>query len=266
MRGRAGARGRAAGGRGRGARCGAGKFHEEAMRAGPAPAGAPRGPPADLAVRPCRAAELGGASLVRAWSLKRYMPGREWSSRRDREGRTSVETARLEELYAGKPEAVCETEICLVASTSDPGIVAELSADTEPGGLAGLVGADGTALVGTLDVSLEAQGDQYLFPGSECPAYISSMGVVEAARRRGVASALLEGARTAAADLGAAGLFVVTMAVNERARALYAAHGFKLVKEESVDKATRRGGCLDGEEGKARTVLLVDSGFRPKRQ
>ena len=108
------------------------------------------------------------------------------------------------------------------------------------------------------------EGDQHLFPGTQLPAYISSMGVVGAARRRGVASALLEGAREAAADLGAAGLFVVTMAVNERARALYASLGFEVVKEESVNLAARRGGCLDGQDGKARTVLLVDPAFRPK--
>ena len=109
------------------------------------------------------------------------------------------------------------------------------------------------------------EGDQHLFPSeSGLPAYISSMGVVGAARRRGVASALLEEARVAAADLGAAGLFVVTMAVNERARALYSSLGFELVKEESVNLAARRGGCLDGQDGKARTVLLVDPAFRPK--
>jgi len=208
---------------------------------------------------------------VRAWTLKRYPPGREFSVRLDRANVARTEAARLEELYAGQPDAFCPREACLVASIADEGIAAELRADAEPGGQGELVGADGSAVVGTLDVSLEAhgggasvEGDQHLFPGTLLPAYISSMGVVEAARRRGVASALLEGARVAAADLGAAGLFVVTMAVNERARALYASLGFEVVKEESVNLAARRGGCLDGQDGKARTVLLVDPAFRPK--
>jgi len=243
------------------------------MRAGPRPEGAPQGPPPGLTVRRARlGAELGRAALVRAWTLKRYPPGREFSVRLDRANIARTEGARLEELYAGQADAFCPREACLVASIADEGIAAELREDAEPGGQGELVDADGSAIVGTLDVSLEAygggasvEGDQHLFPSeSGLPAYISSMGVVGAARRRGVASALLEEARVAAADLGAAGLFVVTMAVNERARALYSSLGFELVKEESVNLAARRGGCLDGQDGKARTVLLVDPAFRPK--
>jgi len=49
---------------------------------------------------------------------------------------------------------------------------------------------------------------------------------------------------------------VYTLAVNEKARALYSKCGFAVQREESFAHAKGRGGCLDGVEGRARVVLL----------
>jgi hypothetical protein len=57
-------------------------------------------------------------------------------------------------------------------------------------------------------------------------------------------------------SLPAAPLFVYTMAVNERARALYTKLGFVVEREESSAHAKGRGGCLDGVEAAGRVVLL----------
>ena len=58
---------------------------------------------------------------------------------------------------------------------------------------------------------------------------------------------------------GADGLFVHMMAVNERARSFYDKLGFVVEKEESSNEAHYRGRCLDGVEGRARTILMRDS-------
>ena len=60
-------------------------------------------------------------------------------------------------------------------------------------------------------------------------------------------------------DAGADGLFVHMMAVNERARSFYGKLGFVVEKEESSNEAHYRGRCLDGVEGRARTILMRDS-------
>lgn len=58
---------------------------------------------------------------------------------------------------------------------------------------------------------------------------------------------------------GADGLFVHMMAVNERARSFYDKLGFRVEKEESSNEAHYRGRCLDGVEGRARSILMRDS-------
>lgn len=46
------------------------------------------------------------------------------------------------------------------------------------------------------------------------------------------------------------------MAVNEVGRHLYEARGFTLEQEESPNQAHYRGHCLDGIEGRGRTILM----------
>ena len=58
---------------------------------------------------------------------------------------------------------------------------------------------------------------------------------------------------------GADALYVHTQAVNEVARAFYQQQGFIVEQEESSNEAHYRGKCLDGIEGRGRSVLLKDT-------
>lgn len=51
-------------------------------------------------------------------------------------------------------------------------------------------------------------------------------------------------------------LYVHLMAVNEIGRRLYESRGFVLEQEETANQAHYRGHCLDGIEGRGRTILL----------
>lgn len=57
-------------------------------------------------------------------------------------------------------------------------------------------------------------------------------------------------------------LYVHTMAVNEIAVRFYERNGFVIEKEESSNQAHYRGRCLDGIEGRGRTVLMRDTRLR----
>ena len=57
-------------------------------------------------------------------------------------------------------------------------------------------------------------------------------------------------------------LYVHTMAVNEIAVRFYERNGFEVEKEESSNQAHYRGRCLDGVEGRGRTLLLRDTRLR----
>lgn len=58
---------------------------------------------------------------------------------------------------------------------------------------------------------------------------------------------------------GVLDLYVHTMAVNEVAMRFYQKQGFVVEKEESSNEAHYRGRCLDGIEGRGRTMLLRDA-------
>lgn len=115
-------------------------------------------------------------------------------------------------------------------------------------------------IVGTVDVELtDILGGQPLVGDKGAPgrrAYLSNVCTAEAARRRGVGSKLLAAAEEAARQMGAEALYVHALYVNAQARAAYEASGFVLEGEESVQSARNRGMCLDGIEGRARTVVL----------
>jgi hypothetical protein len=55
---------------------------------------------------------------------------------------------------------------------------------------------------------------------------------------------------------GVSMLYVHTLAVNEKARDLYAKCGYEIHAEESANHAKNRGGCLDGVEGRARILVM----------
>lgn len=61
---------------------------------------------------------------------------------------------------------------------------------------------------------------------------------------------------------GVEDLYVHTMAVNEIAVRFYQRNGFEVEKEETSNQAHYRGRCLDGIEGRGRTLLLRDSRLR----
>ncbi len=61
---------------------------------------------------------------------------------------------------------------------------------------------------------------------------------------------------------GTEALYVHTMAVNEIAVRFYERAGFVVEKEETSNQAHYRGRCLDGIEGRGRTVLLRDTRLR----
>jgi hypothetical protein len=49
------------------------------------------------------------------------------------------------------------------------------------------------------------------------------------------------------------------MAVNEIGRSFYGSQGFVVEQEESSNDAHYRGRCLDGIEGRGRTILMRDN-------
>ncbi|KAI7839936.1 hypothetical protein COHA_006330 [Chlorella ohadii] len=113
------------------------------------------------------------------------------------------------------------------------------------------------AVVGTLDLhAVRALPGEVLIGNSQNAAYLANVCTANAARRRGVGAALLQEARRLAARWGVDALYVHTMAVNEIACSFYERHGFVVEKEESSNQAHYRGRCLDGIEGRGRTLLL----------
>lgn len=238
-------------------------FHVERMAATPKPRGPAGGagaaPRLAVAVRRAEARELAAAAALRAQAFYVYPPGREFAGRLHQRTKAAEEAVRLRRAASSAAEA------CLVALTADPAVAGALAGGDEDR-RALLLGPE--ALVGTADVSLEPEPDQVLHPdrghggaGPRVPAFLSNLAVADEARRRGVAGALVAEARRAARGLGATDLYVVTLAINGKARALYEAAGFATVKEETWSDASKRGGCLDGVEGQARVVLLKDGRF-----
>lgn len=114
-------------------------------------------------------------------------------------------------------------------------------------------------LVGSLDLyAVRAMPGEVLIGASTNAAYLANVCTAPAARRRGVGRVLVRAAREQARRWGVEDLYVHTMAVNEAALRFYEGLGFVIEKEESSNSAHHRGRCLDGIEGRGRTVLLKD--------
>lgn len=90
-------------------------------------------------------------------------------------------------------------------------------------------------------------------------AYLANLATAEGVKRRGIGRSLVSAARQLAREHGVDALYVHTLAVNTVARDFYASCGFVVEREESSNTAHYRGKCLDGVEGKGRTVLLRDT-------
>jgi ribosomal protein S18 acetylase RimI-like enzyme len=115
-------------------------------------------------------------------------------------------------------------------------------------------------LVGTLDLhAVRAMPDEVLIGSCTNAAYLANVCTAPAARRRGVGESLLREARNLAKSWGVEGMYVHTLAVNEIAMKFYDRNGFVVEKEETANQAHYRGRCLDGIEGRGRSVLLRDT-------
>lgn len=115
-------------------------------------------------------------------------------------------------------------------------------------------------LVGTLDLhAVRAMPDELLIGSCSNAAYLANVCTAPVARRRGVGEALLRAARNLAKEWAVEGMYVHTLAVNEIAMRFYDRNGFVVEKEETPNQAHHRGRCLDGIEGRGRSVLLRDT-------
>lgn len=115
-------------------------------------------------------------------------------------------------------------------------------------------------VVGSLDLyAMRALPGEVLIGGSPDAAYLANVCTASVARRRGVGEALVQKARSLAREWGVEQMYVHTQAVNEIARRFYQRLGFVVEKEETANHAHYRGHCLDGIEGRGRTVLLRDT-------
>ena len=65
---------------------------------------------------------------------------------------------------------------------------------------------------------------------------------------------------------GCEGLFVHILWVNTKARQFYESQGFYIDMEESANTAHYRGHCLEGIEGRGRTILLRDDLVQRERR
>jgi len=124
-----------------------------------------------------------------------------------------------------------------------------------------------TMVVGSLDIYIDkALPGEVLIGDSEKAAYLANVCTASAARRQGVGASLLDAARAVAREHHIDDLFVHTMAVNEIAVEFYAKNGFIIEKEETSNQAHYRGRCLDGIEGRGRTVLLRDTALHSAQE
>ena len=115
-------------------------------------------------------------------------------------------------------------------------------------------------VVGTLDLhAVRAMPDELLIGNCSNAAYLANVCTAPIARRRGVGESLLQAARDLANKWGVDGMYVHTLAVNEIAMKFYDRNGFIIEKEETANQAHHRGRCLDGIEGRGRSVLLRDT-------
>ncbi|KAH7616053.1 hypothetical protein Ndes2526B_g09366 [Nannochloris sp. 'desiccata'] len=213
--------------------------------------------------------ELEAASWLRARSFYAYPEERKFAGEIHQamiaeEEFTLLKAARLNRILAAnsspysKEDATSEQSACLVALYPTAELGEAGQADEKL-----LLTDDGNTwltLVGTLDLhAVRAMPDEVLIGSCSNAAYLANVCTAPAARRRGVGENLLQEARNLATNWGVEGMYVHTLAVNEIAMKFYSRHGFAVEKEETANEAHYRGRCLDGIEGRGRTVLLRDT-------
>lgn len=210
--------------------------------------------------------QLEAASWLRAMSFYAYPPERKFAGEIHQmmvaeEELKALKAARLAQSLDIKGE---ERSACIVALVLSQDLVQlgfsleEIDGD----GRLCVCREDGQSemVVGTLDVhGVRALPGEVLIGSSSNAAYLANVCTAPFMRRQGVGETLLAAARTKAREWGVDDMYVHTQAVNEIALRFYQSHGFVKEKEESANQAHYRGRCLDGIEGRGRTVLLRDN-------
>lgn len=189
-------------------------------------------------------AQLLAAAHLRSYSFYTYPEGRSAEfADRHRRMRAQDECDTLHRKLAGDEPGFRQVA-CLVALCAQHGAT---SAARGPNPLCQVVGhgTESRWVAGTLDVN---QGPR--LPGEELigqlpkgpeaefwRAYVSNVCVEPAARRRGVAAALLESAQQVARQWGVEVLYVHVVADNLPAKELYEKSGFRVEQAESASAA-----------------------------
>ena len=210
--------------------------------------------------------ELEVAAWLRARSFYAYPEERKFAGEIHQmmiaeEELKALKAARLDRILSASStsepsseKSACLIALCGVEDLADPSTVLDerlfLSDD----------GENQLYLAGTLDLhAVRALTGEVLIGSCQNPAYLANVCTATAARRRGVGEAMLKEARKIAKEWGVDGLYVHTMAVNEIALNFYKRNNFVIESQETSNQAHYRGRCLDGIEGRGRTVLLRDT-------
>jgi len=202
--------------------------------------------------------ELDHIALLRARSFYVFPPERAFSGKLMVEMKAGEESERLRGLRQGAMEGgETVTPLLATASVLD---LQHAGGAPDNAGVSPLLTRQGQEeVVGSLDVFLRGSSppDSAILRGNvDAGAYMANVCVSPSALRRGVARQLVAAAQDYARTQGAPVLYVITLAVNEKAGGLYRNCGFVVEKEESANAAKGRGGCLDGIEGRANVVLF----------
>lgn len=211
--------------------------------------------------------QLEAASWLRAVSFYAYPPERKFAGDIHRmmvaeEELKALKAARLAQSL-DKQEQERSACIIVVALVQDL-VAVGLSPEQIDGDgrlyLSSKTGGNEKIVIGTLDVhGVRALPGEVLIGSSTNAAYLANVCAAPCVRRLGVGKTLLGAARVKAREWEVDDMYVHTQAVNEIALRFYERHGFVKEKEESANQAHYRGRCLDGIEGRGRTVLLRDT-------
>ncbi|DBA74993.1 TPA: hypothetical protein ACH3X1_010336 [Trebouxia sp. C0004] len=193
-------------------------------------------------------AELKSIGWLRARSFYAYPPERAFA------GQIHQTMIAEEEYKALKIEQLRRRQLAGEDQTKDRSICLVARA------AAGCDLPEDEGLLGTLDLyAVRSVQGEVLIGNSDNAAYLANVCVADTARRQGIGGALIQAARQVAKTWGVDALYVHIMAVNEGAKTFYQLHGFVTEQEESSNQAHYRGHCLDGIEGRGRTMLLRDT-------
>ncbi|KAK9918680.1 hypothetical protein WJX75_005914 [Coccomyxa subellipsoidea] len=206
-----------------------------------------------MTIRPAESdAELRACATLRAESFYTYPPERSFAGQIHQIMKGDEEFEALKEQRdLRKARQPNENSACLVAVCDTKGYLRESPSDLR----LHTVGQE--AVLGTLDLyAIRAMPGEILIGDCSNPAYLANVCVAKAAQRQGVGRELIHCAVDLANQWRTEALFVHILWVNDKARMFYESLGFRVDKEESSNTAHYRGHCLEGIEGRGRTLML----------